>query len=202
MQICCKKLFARFQTIQSRLTAMLLLWILAITFFAPAHSPARGKAPGGMVYCPLSKKFQPVNPPEEKLKQKPFKNLCASTETKALLIQEIFVKNLFNKIPTDQHALDTLAFNFLEQGKAVLEERPGLPDSPSENSVRQFHSGMVVNNNQEYKFVWKQIAKTLSLAIAARPPTSEETFLFTFNSIYKSAQLSRCISPRAPPFFS
>ncbi len=179
---------------------MLLLWALLTVVFAPALSSAEnGKAPTGMVYCPLSRKFQPTNPPEEKRKFKPFSTICASREIKDFLVQAIFIKNPFKRVSLDENKLDDLAFDFLAHGESALKELPNLPNIPSESLIKKIGSSLVINDNYNHQFVWKQPARYYSPALLARPPTAEITGIFENNLIHQSGELSRRIAPRAPP---
>ena len=193
----------RVSSFQKQTTAMLLLWALLAVVFAPSFSSAQTiKAPTGMVYCPLSRKFQPINPPEEKKEFKPFKDICASRETKDFLVQEIFIKNPFRQISLDENKLDDLAFNFLTHGESALRELPNLPNLPSENLIRQIGSSLVINNTYDHQYVWKQAVQYYSPALFARPPTAAVTAIFTNDLVHQSDKLSRRIAPRAPPVIS
>jgi hypothetical protein len=186
--------------IPKQVTAMFLLWALLIVVFAPTFSLAEtNKAPTGMVYCPLSRRFQPINPPEEKKEFKPFGNICASNDTKDFLFREILIENPFRRISFDENKLDDLAFNFLAHGESALRELPNLPNLPSENLIKQIGSSLVINNTYDHQFVWKQPAQYYSPALLARPPTAAITAIFTSNLVHQSDELSRSVAPRAPP---
>ncbi len=107
---------------------MLLLWSLLLAAAVPSFITAEtNKAPEGMVYCPLSRKFQPLNrPPESKL----FEDICATAETKEFLLQELIVKNPLQRISFDEKKLDQLAFDFLAHSESALRELPNFPTPP------------------------------------------------------------------------
>ena len=193
----------RVTLIQKQVTAMLLLWALLIVVFVPSSSSAEiNKTPEGMVYCPLSRKFQPIKVPEEKKEFNLFNDICASRNTKDFLIQEILIKNSFRLISLDDNKIDELAFNFLAHGESALRDLPNSPSLPSESLIRQIGSSLVINNTHDHQLVWKQLAKYYSPALLARPPTAEVTAFFTNDLVHQSDELSRRIAPRAPPVIS
>ncbi len=184
-------------SIRKRIAAMFILWTLLLIAAVPSFIAAEAnKAPEGMIYCPLSRKFQPLNPPKE---SKLFEDICATAETKEFLIHEIFVKNSFRRISFDQYKLEKLAFDFLARGESALQELPNLPKIPSENLTRQIGSSPAVNNTYESQFVWNQPVRYFSPTILARPPTGAISVFYTNNLITQSDELSRRLAPRAPP---
>lgn len=195
------KLFDRNFSAQKRLTTTVLLSVLLCAALSPFFSVVEmiEQTSEGLVYCPLSKKFQPINPPQAR--KQPFGNICASEKTKDFLVREIFIKNLSKRMSLEESSLDKLAFDFLAHGKSALENLPSLPDLPSENIANQINSNTAYNN-YEYKFVWKQSAKIFSPELAPRPPTVQKKSFFARRPIYQTDELSDYIAPRAPPFLS
>lgn len=189
--------------VRKRITATFILWALLIVAFAPALSSAEtNQAPEGMVYCPLTHTFQPVNPTEEKKKFKPFNEICASIQTKSSLFQEFFIKNPFKQILRDDNKLEALAFDFLKYGKSIFEELPNLPNLPSNNYIKKNGLIIVVSNTYKQQLSREQSFRYHSPKLLARPPTALITHFYTNNSIYQSDELSRRLAPRAPPLFS
>jgi hypothetical protein len=182
-----------------QLPAAFALWTLLLTIFPVSFlSIEIGQPPEGMVYCPLSKRFQPVNPPLQR--KEPFSGICAGSKTKVFLFREIFINNIFKKVSLDEGELDRLAFDFLAHGKSAFEKLPNLPNSPSENLIRPISAGASSAGSSFSKnTIWKQTANIFALEFAARPPTVVESNTFSFNSIYQSKEISRRIAPRAPP---
>lgn len=178
--------------------AMLLLWTL-LAVFAPAVSSAQyGKAPEGMVYCPLSHKFQPINPPEKKT-LKFFEDICASDARKDFLFREIIIKNPFRQISFDENKLDDLAFDFLAHGDSALKKLPDLPNLPFKYLRKQVGSGVVGGNDYNRHFVRQQDVQFDLPTSCARPPTGLISKFSTNKLIYQSDELSRRTAPRAPP---
>ena len=179
------------------MAAMFLLWTLLSVAAIPSFIAAEAnKAPEGMIYCPLSRKFQSLNPPKE---SKLFEDICAAAETKEFLIQEIIVRNSFRHISFDQYKLEKLAFDFLAHGESALRELPNLPKIPSENLTRQIGSSPAVNNTYDQQFVRQQPVKFYSPKLLARPPTAAAAAVFTNDLVHQSDELSRRLAPRAPP---
>ncbi len=176
---------------------MILLWALLTAVFAPTFAYA-AQAPERMVYCPLSKKFQPVRPPEEKKKIKPFDNICASLAKKDFLVQEIIIKNPF-RFSLDVNRLDNLAFDFLAHGKSALKALPDAPNFPSPKISKQIASSVATGNNYEHKIFWSNAFQYSSPTLLARPPTAAASAPFALNSIHQSPEISRHLAPRAPP---
>ena len=195
-----EKIQGRMRSIPQQLTAILLLWVMLTVVFLPSiFSAETNKTPEGMVYCPLSKKFQPINPPKEKKKFKPFGDICASDDTKEFLFRKIIIENPFRRISLDENKLTDLALDFLARGESALKHLPNLPNLPSENLIRQIGAIIFVNNNYEHHFDLIKPAQFSSSKQLARPPTALIHILSINNSVHQSAELSRRIAPRAPP---
>lgn len=140
-----------------RLLTALILWalliaVLPLSFF----SAVKEQTPFGMVYCPLSRKPQPIEPLETKKRQKPFDALCASTKTKEYLYREIFLKTPWRVFTLDAKSVERLIFDYIAHGKTALDKLPGrVPPAPSENLIKQIASSTVAGNRSGHKFVWK-----------------------------------------------
>lgn len=183
---------------------MLLSWALLVIAFAPSIFPAKtSESPEGMVFCPLTHKFQPIKPPQEEEKEfKPFNEICTGSEKKELLFREFFIKNTLKQIPLDEHRLNDLAIDFLKHGKSVLRSLPSLPNSPSEHLIRRIGSFAVVSNTQQQQLIRKQTFHYQSPVLLARPTALLVLRTSTNNPVYQSAELSRRLAPRAPPLIS
>lgn len=186
---------------RKRLAAALVFFALLLTIFPVSIFSDVKLLPKGMVFCPLSKKFQLVDPLEKKKEKKPFDAICASSKTKELLFQEIFIKTPWRAFTLDAKSFENLVFNYLAHGKSALDKLPLIPNAPSKNSVEKVAANIISNNRGEYKFIWKYSAAIAALSpnLKPRPPTNPKKSSFSIQPIYRSTRLSRRLSPRAPP---
>ena len=185
---------------QGRITALLLLSALLLAVFAPNLAYAV-KVPEGMVYCPLSKRFQPILPSPEIKNKEPFIDICASPARKHFLIDEIVINNPFS-FSLNIKRLDDLAFDLLAHGKSALKILPEAPKLPIPTIFKKVISNVVTNNRYDHKIIWNTEFQYSSPTLLARPPTATEPLSFAFNSIVQSPEVSRHLAPRAPPLFS
>ena len=187
--------------ILNRLTAMLLLTALALIVFIPAVSAFAGRqaAPAGMVFCPLSRKFQPLNPPKNR-ENNPFSDICAGKETKEFLFYAIVSKISLSNIFVDgENGFDNLAFDYLAHGESALKNLPNVPHFPSENLYKKIGSTAVGSSSEDDLTVRLQPLRFFIRSLAARPPTALLPNFYTPEIIHRSDEVSRRIAPRAPP---
>ncbi|HEX8369667.1 MAG TPA: hypothetical protein VF604_14070 [Pyrinomonadaceae bacterium] len=184
------------------ITGLLLAALLFVAFPAASFSADRKQAREGLVYCPLSRKLQPIRSLEVKKERKAFDYLCASTKTKDYLFQEIVLKNPWRVFTLNAASIENLVFEYLSYGEAALEGFPEVPKAPFENLSKRVFSTVAVNNRSEHKLVWKNLAALASPNLSPRPPTNSESPSFSAKPIYQSPEISRRMAPRAPPLFS
>jgi hypothetical protein len=187
-------------SVWKQLIACLLLWTLLTAVFPTAFSAQKLSTPEGLVYCPLSKKLQPINLPKKKKETEPFDELCASKRTKDFLYQEIVLKTPWRVFTLDANGYEKLAFDYLANGKAALYKLPFTPNAPFKALVERVTPGVVSNNHGEHRLVLKNaVAGAFSPNLKPRPPTGEIIFPSFVSQTYRSAPLSRRLAPRAPP---
>lgn len=189
--------------IRRQLTTTLLLWSFFLVVFPVSIFSTDKGAAQGLIYCPLSKRLQPINSRSLKKEVKPFDFMCGSAKTKDYLFQEIVLKNPWKVFTLDANGIEKLVFDVLGHGKTALEKLPGGPNAPSEKSLRQIGSAVSFNRSNDYKYVWKRSATDFSPGLAPRPPTAaaNSAVFFPIDLTDRSAALSRR-TPRAPPSFS
>lgn len=181
------------------LTAVWLfaLFLNAFSTALFADSPHRSAE---TVYCPLTKKLQPVKAQKKELRKNPLKEVCADEKDKNSLAGELFGKNLLRANFLDEKQFENLIFNFFQRGKATFAKLPQFPDSPRRNSVKTFFAAVVFGKINETSFVWKLQPENFNFAANPRPPNTASVNLFESQNFHALEKISRQIPPRAPPF--
>ena len=173
----------------------LFLNVFSIALFAePPNSSA------DEVYCPLTKKLQPVKASKNETRQNPLENICAVEKDKKLFADELFRQNPLKTNALDEDKFENLVFDYFQKGSAAFADLPHSPDSPHKNSVKNLAVSVGFSKTDETRFVWKTIAEKFSYAQNPRPPNALKTNLFEPQTFIKLEKISRRISPRAPPF--
>lgn len=181
------------------LTAVWLfaLFLNAFSTALFADSPPR---PAETVYCPLTKKLQPVKAQKKELRKNPLEEVCADEKDKNSFAGELFGKNLLRTNFLDEKQFETIVFDFFQKGRAAFANLPRLPDSPRRNSVKTFFAVIGFGKTDDARFVWALQPEKFHFAANPRPPNAAAANLFESRNFHKSEKISRNISPRAPPF--
>ncbi len=153
-----------------------------------------------MVYCPLTKKLQPVKPSKEIFRKNPFDEICASDDAKLLFSLEISAQTNFKFMSPDAQNFENLIFDYFQKGKSVFDNVPNLPNFPNKNLTKNFSSFAGFGSNYQKQFVWKLSGENFSFAQNPRPPNEIKTVSFGILLTYNLDKISRKIAPRAPPF--
>lgn len=153
-----------------------------------------------LVYCPLTKKLQPVKARKKEVWQNPLENICAAESEKTSFAAEVLGKNLLKTNFLDERRFEDLVFDFFQKGPAALAGLPPLPGFPQKNSVKTFSAAPGFSSPNETRFAWKLCAENFSFAQNGRPPNAVSANLFEFQIPRQPAKISRRIAPRAPPF--
>lgn len=185
-----------------KITSLVTLFALATSLFCLAFSPVDIDASNETVYCPLTKKLQPVKAPKKEPSQNPLEEVCAADKNKKSFVNEIFGKNLLRANFLDKKQFENLVFDFFQKGKSAFANLPQFPDSPRKDSVKPSSTVIGFGKNDETRFVWKTQIENFNFAQNPRPPNAISTHLFESQNFRKLELISRRISPRAPPFSS
>jgi hypothetical protein len=187
--------FRRLKNLTAVWLFALLLNAFSIVLFAetPRH-------PAEIVYCPLTKKLQPVKVQKKEVWQNPLENICADEMEKTSFSDELFSKNLLKTNSLDEKQFENLAFDFFQKGNAAFANLPQFPDFPHKNSVKNFSVTLGFGKTNETQFVWKSPTEKYNFALNPRPPNSVSANLFEPRISRELEKISRRIAPRAPPF--
>ena len=154
-----------------------------------------------MVYCPLTKKLQPVNPPPESVAPTYTLNeICAADSEKRRLEAAVFENFKLKFTNLSLNNFEDLAFDFWQKGKSVFENLPNIPNAPEKFAVKNSFSPIGFGGNLDFKIVWKTSEK-FAFQIQPRPPSTINLSEFNAGFSLKLASISRRIAPRAPPVF-
>jgi len=176
------------------------VWLVALFLnaFSLGLCAAVPKASTETVYCPLTKKLQPVK--AARPSKNPLKNICTAENEKTSFFNGLLGANLAKTNFLDEKQFETLVFDFFQKGKAAFSNLPPLPEAPRKNSVKAFSAIAGFGKNHETEFVWKLHAEDFSFAFKSRPPNRFSADLFSPSNFRPLEKISRRIAPRAPPF--
>ncbi len=150
-----------------------------------------------MVYCPLTKKLQPINPPAVAAKAFSLNEICAADSEKIRLESAIGENLKFNFTARN---LENLAFDFWQKGKTAFESLPNAPNAPEKAAVKNSFPPVVFGDHFDFKIVWKATEK-FAFQAQPRPPTAIDFPEYNSETASKLRQISLRIAPRAPPVF-
>lgn len=179
------------------------LWLFALFLnaFSFGSFAAVSESSAELVYCPLTKRLQPVKAPQRQIHKNPLDEICADNRTKNSFLNEIFSsKNLPSANHLNDREFENLVFDFSRTGKAAFKNLPLPADFPHQNLVKNFSAVAGFSKTDELKFVWKLSASDFSFAENPRPPTKVSTNFFNPQTFRELEKISRRRVPRAPPF--
>jgi hypothetical protein len=181
---------------------LLAIWLFALflSAFSIALFAETPRNSVETVYCPLTKKLQPVKAQKKEDWQNPLENICADEKEKKSFADELFRQNLLKTASLDEKQFENLVFDFFQKGKAAFAGLPQFPDSPQKNSVKTFSAVIGFGKTDETQFVWKSNTDDFSFASNPRPPNCVSANLFKAQTSRKLEKISHRIAPRAPPF--
>ena len=181
------------------LTAVWLFALFLNAFSTALFADSPPRSPD-TVYCPLTKKLQPVKAQKKELRQNPLEEVCADEKDKKSLARELFGKNLLRINALDEKQFENLVFDFFQKGQAAFTKLPQFPDSPRRNLLTTFSAVVGFSKTTETSFVWKSQAENFNFASNPRPPDAVTVNLFESRNFHALEKISQQISPRAPPF--
>ncbi len=152
-----------------------------------------------MVYCPLTKKLQPVNLPKEILKKNSLDAFCASNDQKNRFSLEISKEINSGIFSLNEKQLENIVFDYFQNGKSAFGNLPKMPEFPHKNLAKNFNFAVNAGNNKENQFIWKLQSENFSFAQNPRPPDFAPKSVFSFQIIRNLDGISRNINPRSPP---
>jgi hypothetical protein len=182
------------------LTAVWLFALFLNAFSTALFADSSPRNSAETVYCPLTKKLQPIKAQKKELRKNPLEEVCADEKDKKSLTNELFGKNLLRTNFLDEKQFETIVFDFFQKGKLAFANLPQFPDFPSKTSVKTVFAAVGLGKTNETSFVWKSQPENFNFAANPRPPNAAPVNLFESQNFHALEEISRQISPRAPPF--
>jgi hypothetical protein len=180
----------------------IVIWFFALFLngFSIALFAETPRRTAETVYCPLTKKLQPVKAQKKETWRNPLENICADESEKKSFSDEFFRQNLLKTNSLDEKHFENLAFDFFQKGNAVFANLPQFPDLPHKNSVKIFFVAAVFGKANETQLIGNLQSADFSFAQNPRPPNVVSANRFKSQIFSELEKISRQISPRAPPF--
>lgn len=194
-----KKVRLKFQMLKINFVAVILLLAISSGAFSFAFFAPEKSSTAEMVYCPLTLRLQPINPPREISIGDSLNEICANESQKDRFASAILRSAKVEVSKLNQLTFENLVFDFWQKGKSAFDNLPNLPNLPETFLAKNSFSTLTVGNQFENQFVWKTTEK-FAFQLKPRPPTTRNSFVFEFQNVTKLDQISRQIAPRAPPF--
>jgi len=186
------------QKMNFAIVLMLLSAIFSGVFSLVFYSPNKAENPE-MVYCPLTKKLQPVHAEQIIQTENPLNEYCLSDRQKSDFSAAVLEKISFGFSVAKEKSFEDLVFDYFRDGKSGIDTRPNLPNLPEKTFAKNSFSAVGFGNNFSLQIVWKSDEK-FSFQLKARPPTKTFSNRFEFDSLNSLEDISRNINPRSPPF--
>lgn len=186
-----------------RVKDLAAIWLFALlinAFSVAIFAEAPKNSVAGLVYCPLTKKFQPVKAEKKEIRQNPLEEICADERDKKTFSDELYSTNFLYKPRLDVKQFENLVFDFFQKGKSAFAGIPQFPRFPHKDSIKASAAVIVFSKTNETEFVWKSNTEGFSFAQNSRPPNAILANLFEPQNFRKLEKISRRIAPRAPPF--
>jgi hypothetical protein len=177
-------------------------WLFALFFnaFSAALFAETPKRAAETVFCPLTKKFQPVKAPKPDFYKNPLANICADEKDKKSFSDEISGVNALKTRFLDEKQFESLVFEYFKIGKTAFANLPDFPDFPHRNLIKTSFLVNGFNKTNETRVLLKLKAEDFSFAQNPRPPNTVSVKFSARQKIRKQEKISRRIAPRAPPF--
>lgn len=179
------------------ISALLLLFAFAANIFCFAFSPGKADILAETVYCPLTKKLQPVRPPKKVVGKISLDDFCAPKREKENFLEAVFESpNLFS---LDENQLENLAFDFFQNGKNAFKNLPAVPNFPEQNPAKSFSSASGAGSFYNQISFSASKSERFGFSQNPRPPTFQATAKFDFQVVRRLEKISQNINPRSPP---
>jgi hypothetical protein len=151
------------------------------------------------VFCPLQKTWVKKNPASvlTEKQREPLKDICASDSRKSSFLSEFIESLRFTQLrPTNEETVKVF-FAYFNGGKAVFKSFVSSHNTPEPQFISQVRTEKSAKNSG-FDFV-KKTPEILSFSLQPRPPTVTAADNFIPQTVIQLKNISRRISPRAPP---
>lgn len=169
---------------------------VSLAFYVP--EPAQNAE---MVYCPLTKRLQPVHAFDVNQGKNELGEICLSAKQRDDFSSSILTKLSLGFSFSKQQSVEEIVFDYFKNGKSALDTVPDFPNHPERTFAENLYSLIGFGQNLDMQSVWKT-EESFSLKLKARPPTKVLSTRFDFQISKNLETISRNINPRSPPVIS
>lgn len=180
-----------------KIVTLFSLFAFAASAFWLDFSPVQADVSTEMVYCPLTKKFQPVHSPKKSVRTISLKDFCAADREKTEFAQAFLANPVAVSFAETQ--MENLALDFFQSGKIAVKKLPNLPHEPNQYSAKTFNPLTGTGNfDKQFSFLKTKIER-FDFSQNPRPPTFSVSVKFDFQIVRVLEKISQNINPRSPP---
>lgn len=180
-----------------KITSLVTLFALATSLFCLAFLPVQSHASNETVYCPLTKKLQPVHPPKRTFSKISLDDFCASDDKKLQFEQALLEAQ--NLVSFGKVSFENLAFDFFQNGKSAFKNFPNQPGFPQQNLSGKHFSIIGAGNLEKQNSLAEIKNADFDFSQHPRPPTFRIAVKFDFRIARDLEKISQNINPRSPP---
>ena len=189
----------KFYILKTYLVALILLAAILSGVFSFVLLQSKAHSSATKVYCPLTKRLQPINPPQENAAPVFSLNEICANDSEKNRLESAIVENFKLKFSRfTQKSLENLAFDFWQKGERAFDALPNIPNAPEKLAVKNTLQTTGFNKRSEIKIALKTIEK-FAFPTLLRPPPAQNFPAFKLSSVLKLPHISSRIAPRAPP---
>jgi hypothetical protein len=185
--------------IKSVMRALTLLVLLCVYLSSLQLSYAAVRRSSDEVFCPLQKTWVKKNPaaPLRRDQKEPLKDICARVERKDIFLSELTESLRFTRATPSGREIEKLFFTYLAKGRPSLTRYFYSQNAPEPQFLSAARTEKSANNN----FRADVAAAPESPAAAKLPHLFIAPIVnnFSLQTVVELRNISRHLSPRAPP---
>jgi hypothetical protein len=171
------------------------LALLLNVFSVVTAWPKADSAPIGTVYCPLTRKFQPVKAPRTRFKA----TICASSERTHEFEAALAAFGLARSISSDANHLEDLVFDFFENGVSAVLYAPFRLPIPKHDTRKSEDSALLTGNPSRTDEDPLTVTDANFYCDSEAVDSPETTVTSERSQSFFSTIIDRRRAPRAPP---
>lgn len=174
-----------------------MLFAFAASIFFAAFPFAKTETETDKVYCPLTKKLQPVHSPKQLVRKAALDDFCAADEKKIQFEQALIETQ--DLVSFGTISFENLAFDFFQNGKSAFKNFPNQPELPRQNLGKTYCSAIGAGSFEKQNSLAEIKNLTFDFSRNPRPPTFQTAVKFDFQIARNLEKISQNINPRSPP---
>ena len=176
---------------------LLSLFAFAASAFWLDFSHVKADISPEMVYCPLTKKLQPVHSPEKGIRESLLNDICAADREKNEFARA-FLENPI-AVSFAENQIENLAFDFFQSGKSAFKKLPNFPNAPDQYLAKTFTPIAGTGSFDGQISFLKTKTGHFDFFQKPRPPNFSASVKFDFQIVRVLEKISQNINPRSPP---